>query len=324
MIAMKKPTVAVLFCGCGGEALGFRNAGFKIAWANDNNKWACETFKKYFKIKPSCKDIRKIEEFPKVDIVTGGYPCQGFSLAGNRLVTDKRNYLYLEFARCLNQVQPKFFFAENVPGLLSLGKGNIFEAMKNEFRNIGIGYEIYTPEKGILNAKNYGVAQERQRVFIIGVRKDLNFVFEFPEPTNGDGKSPYVTLRQAIGNLPMPKEDEVYDSGFSFIYMSRNRRKDWDDVSFTIQAGARHAPLHPSSSKMIKVRENVWKFKNPKNVRRLSYKECALIQSFPRSFVFKGPLIEKYKQIGNSVPPLLAQRIAEKIMPFFKVNKNAK
>lgn len=322
-----------LFAGAGGLSLGFEMAGFQPIWANDNNKWACETYEANFG--PGimhCCDIKGIGEFPKADIVVGGYPCQGFSLAGKRLVTDPRNKLYLEYARCLREVAPKFFVAENVPGMLTLGGGKIIEAMVHEFENINGGYDVaYTHSP--LNAKWFGVPQDRKRVFIVGVRKGLNFKYGFPKPTHGPGLKPYVTLRDAIGSMPEPKEGEVYDAGYSSIYMSRNRRRGWGDVSFTIQAGARHAPQHPSSSPMEKRRisetplygkiglkgENeayIWTFSGKH--RRLSYKECAAIQSFPSNFVFKGPLIEKYKQIGNAVPPLLAKAVASGIIPYFQ------
>lgn len=314
----RKPTVGILFCGCGGEALGFRNAGFKIVWANDNDKWSCETFKANFpEAEVVCKDIGGVKDFPNVDVITGGYPCQGFSLAGPRLVTDPRNYMYLEFAKCLKAIQPKFFMAENVKGLLTLGKGKIVKAMIREFAEIGYNVKYKLP-----NAKDYGVPQDRERVIIVGVRKDLDYFFEFPEPTHGPksaNHTPYVTLRKAIGSLK--NMGEHYNTGFSSRYMSRNRRKEWDDVSYTIPAMARQVPLHPSSGPMVFVKKDLWKFLEGYSYRRLSWKECAIIQSFARNFKLKGPLVEKYKQIGNAVPPLLSQRVAENIMPFFKGQK---
>jgi DNA (cytosine-5)-methyltransferase 1 len=331
---LKTPTVIDLFCGAGGLSLGFDKAGFKVIWANDNNKWACETYAARFgKGAVQCCNIEDVKEFPKADVVVGGYPCQGFSLAGNRLVTDPRNTLYLEFAKCIKDVRPKFFVAENVPGLLTLKNGEIIEAMVKEFGKINGGYNVKYTHKP-LNAMDYGVPQERKRVFIVGVRKDIDFEFDFPEPTHGPGLEPHVTLKKAIGHMPAPKDGEVYDAGYSSIYMSRNRKKSWDDVSFTIQAGARHAPQHPEGEPMKKVRwsethpeedlnykdskeKHHWLFQGSKN-RRLSYKECAAVQSFPEEFEFKGPLIEKYAQIGNAVPPRLAEAVASEIIKYFE------
>jgi len=343
---MVKPTVIDLFAGAGGLSLGFELAGFDVIWSNDNNKYAAATYDKNFG--PGTMhfgNIEEVKEFPKADLVIGGYPCQGFSLGGNRLVTDPRNKLYLEFARCIKQVQPKFFVAENVQGMLTLGNGKIIEAMVREFSSINGGYRVkYTHSP--LKAMDYGVPQERQRIFIVGTRNDLDFDFNFPIRTHGkagetvfaDGKArklkPYVALKKAIGGMPAPRKGEVYESGYSSIYMSRNRKRSWDQVSFTIQAGARQAPQYPGGLPMKKVK---WadthpiedrKFKDSKekyhwlfqgnNNRRLSYKECAVIQSFPKSFKFEGPIIEKYKQIGNAVPPMLAKAVADEIMEYFK------
>ena len=346
MTSAAKPTVIDLFAGAGGLSLGFEMAGFKVIWSNDHDKWTAATYDKNFgKGIMHLGNIETVTEFPKADLVIGGYPCQGFSLAGNRLVADPRNKLYQEFARCIRQVQPKFFIAENVPGMLTLDNGKIIQAMIREFSSINGGYRVkFTPKP--LNAKWYGVPEDRQRVFIVGVRKDIKFDFEFPSRTHGEpgetiivnGRSkklkPYVTLRNAIGNMPAPKDEEVYPTGYSSIYMSRNRKRGWDEVSFTIQASARHAPQHPGGLPMKKVKwsdthsqedakfkdskeRHHWVFQGEKN-RRLSYKECAVIQSFPKDFVFEGPLVEKYKQIGNAVPPLLAKAVAEEIMVYFK------
>ena len=334
---MAKPSVIDLFAGAGGLSLGFEMAGFDVIWSNDNNKDAAATYDKNFgKGIMHLGNIEDVKEFPKADLIIGGYPCQGFSLGGNRLVTDPRNRLYLEFARCIKQVSPKFFVAENVPGMLTLGNGTIIEAMIRQFESLNGGYNVKYARQP-LKAMDYGVPQERQRVFIVGTRKDLKFDFQFPRPTHGapgSGLKSYVTLKDAIGKMPPPKEGEVYDTDYSSIYMSRNRKRGWNDVSFTIQAGARHAPQHPAGEPMKKVKwadthpdedqkfkdskeKYHWLFQGKEN-RRLSYRECAAVQSFPPEFDFEGPLVEKYKQIGNAVPPLLAKAVAEEIMKYFK------
>ena len=291
---------------------GFVHAGHKIIWANEWNENACATYQKSLRIKPLCQDIRTVEEFPSAQIVVACNPCQGFSMIGPRNPKDPRNFLYKEIERCLLQVQPKFFVTENVRGLKWLYGGQFLEKCLADYKNAG-----YNVCWQILNAKNYGVPQDRWRLFMVGVRKDLDFVYRFPENTHGPGKLPIVTLRQAIGHLPDPQQDEFYnDPHFSFFYMSRNRRRLWDDASFTIQASGRHVPLHPSSPPMEKVSKDVWKFTGGiSKVRRFSVKECAIIQSFEESDEFVGNLLSQYLQVGNAVPPLLAQNIASCFEP---------
>lgn len=310
--------VLSLFCGCGGMDLGFERAGHKVIWSNDNYKWACETYSKNFSIEPVREDIRKVEHFPDSDIVIGGYPCQGFSLAGNRNVFDKRNYLYLEFARVLEAVQPRFFVAENVKGVGTPFKSapRALDIMERRFRSCG-----YRVVSELLNAKDYGVPQDRERVFIVGVREDLHKEYAFPKRSHGRRPlKPQVTLRQAIGDLPPPEDGEYYDhTGFSSRYMSRNRIRGWDEVSFTIQANGRHVPLHPSCPLMKRMEQDKWEFTaDIGKYRRLSVRECARIQSFPDEFQFEGPLNSKYRQIGNAVPPLLAQAIASELKALVK------
>jgi DNA (cytosine-5)-methyltransferase 1 len=297
--------VASLFSGCGGTDLGFMNAGHDLILANDIDKWACSSYESNLGIKPTIGDISKIESFPRADILVGCYPCQGFSIYGARRSNDPRNSLYLQFIRALRQSKPKFFLTENVKGLL-FGYGKvILKDMLKEFK--ASNYELCWK---LVNAKDYGIPQDRERVIIVGRRKDLVKSYEFPEPTHGENLKPYTTLRDCIGDFGKPKEGEVFDDAFSSHYMSRNRKRRWNQVSFTIQASGRHAPLHPSGRPMAYVKQDVFCFVKGPN-RRLSYKECAAIQSFPGDWDFDGPLDKKYRQIGNAVPPLLAQVFAE-------------
>ncbi len=297
--------VVSLFSGCGGTDLGFEKAGHQVIWANDSNLNACSTYETNFGLQPIVGDIRTVNKFPKAELLLGCYPCQGFSFYGKRKKDDPRNFLFREFARALSQVRPKYFVAENVKGLL-YGYGQEFlKEMLTTFKKRG-----YNVCYKLINAKWYGVPQDRERVFIVGVRKDLNRIFEFPEPTHGSETRPYKTLRDAIGDMPHAKPEEIVDTTFSSHYLSRNRKRSWDEVSFTIQASGRHVPLHPSGSKMVLVEKDKYKFGNGPN-RRLSYKECAVIQSFPRGFSFSGAIGSKYEQIGNAVPPRLAKILAE-------------
>ncbi|MHC5530546.1 DNA cytosine methyltransferase [Priestia megaterium] len=312
-------SVVSLFAGAGGLDTGLEMAGFKTIWANEIDKDACET---YIANHPDTYvergDIRNVKVFPKADLVVGGYPCQGFSLAGNRLMTDERNFLYREFVRCLRQVNPKFFIAENVKGMLTMGGGRIVEAMVEDFKSQG--YEV---TYHLVNAKDYGVPQDRERVFIIGVRIDIaneyKFKYELPHPTHGDGldrQKPYVTLKDAIGHLKPTEIGEVYESSFSSRFLSRNRKRRWDEVSFTIQASGRHAPLHPSGEPMVKLGKDEWILPETSEHRRLSAVEVALIQTFPANYVWKGSLGTIYKQVGNAVPCLLAKAVAQPLAKF--------
>jgi DNA (cytosine-5)-methyltransferase 1 len=339
--------VLSLFSGIGGLDLGFERAGHETIFANDIMKIACESYAKYFKKFRKTKfistdeyntlydanalpelpvvwgDVSDIYKYPEADIVTGGFPCQGFSMIGTRLETDPRNKLYLEFSRVIDIVNPKLFVAENVKGLLLLYKGKVFEAIKEEFSNIGRhGYHVASK---LLNAKYFGAAQDRERVIIVGVRKDINIKYKYPDHTHGEpnffgmmqnGEKPFRTLKNEIGRFRAPKPHEIYSGRFSPMYMSRNRKRNWDEVSFTIQANAMHVPLHPSSCDMAKVERDKFEFDPPwGKYRRLTPKECLAIQSFPRDFINKieGSVQQQYAQIGNAVPPKLAEAIAKKI-----------
>ena len=318
--------IASFFSGAGGLDKGFENAGFHITYANEFDKTIWSTFRANFP--DTFLDTRSIvdvlpEDVPDVDGFVGGPPCQSWSEAGARRgIDDQRGQLFLDYIRLLAEKQPKFFLAENVSGILhelhSVAFGNIIK----EFE--GAGYDIFYE---LLNANDYGVPEDRKRVIIVGFRKDLEVSFKFPEP---DIYKP--NLKDAIGDLPpaiASTDEPIRDrplgdvpnheymlGGFSSMYMSRNRVRSWDEPSFTIQAGARHAPIHPSAPKMVKLDKNNFVFSpgEEKQYRRLSVRECARIQTFPDDFVF---LYEKvstgYKMIGNAVPVNFAHRIAEQI-----------
>ena len=207
--------------------------------------------------------------------------------------------LYKEYVRILKAKMPLAFVGENVKGLLTMGDGKIAEAIFAAFHECG-----YKVKCKLLNAADYGVPQDRERVIIVGIREDLQRCeFEFPKP---DVRR--VSLRDAIGDMPRAKTCEVCDAPFSPRYMSRNRKRGWDDVSFTIPAMAKQVTLHPSSPDMIKLGKDDWMFGKGRT-RRLSWREAAAIQTFPKDLEFAGDLTSKYKQIGNAVPVKLAERI---------------
>lgn len=353
--ASDKWNLLSLFSGCGGLDLGFELAGLKAVmgekvmeeafrdksvfqkninnnvfntiFVNDIFTEARETYAgnagKYIYMDKS--DIRKIKQFPKADIVLGGFPCPGFSEAGPRLLDDKRNFLYLHFIRCLMQSKPKLFVAENVKGMTTLGKGEVFKQIVEDFA--AAGYTIYHK---LLSSEEYGVPQIRKRVILVGVRNDIDFEYQYPEPAYGDekkGLKKIVDLRTAIGDLE-DNPGEYFTGSYSSMFMSRNRKKSWSEPSFTIQASGRQAPLHPGGEPMVKVGKDKYIFTDgEENNRRLSVKEIARIQTFPDWYEFSRGTSNRnenakldlvYKQIGNAVPVKLALAVAEPIAEFAK------
>lgn len=330
--------VISLFAGCGGLDLGFEEAGFKIVFANDFDKAVWETYEKNHGHKLDHRSITEIKssEIPDAEGIIGGPPCQSWSLAGAmKGIQDSRGKLFYEYIRILKDKNPLFFVAENVPGIVSRTHLPEFKRIITQFEEAG-----YDVSYKLLDARDYGVPEERRRVIVVGYNKKLKKRFEFPKPAyaenpassfEGQKAKKWLTLKDAIGDLPAPlpasgknkankhlsiPNNEYMTGSFSTIYMSRNRRRDWDEPSFTIQAGGRHAPLYPGSAKMCKVKEDEWKFEgNNPEYRRLSVRECARIQTFPDNFIFYYENIaDGYKMIGNAVPVKLANAIAKQIM----------
>lgn len=303
---MREFTAVSLFCGAGGLDMGFERAGIKTIWANDYDKDACKTHQTWSKTNVICGDISKMDlsTIPVSDVILGGFPCQGFSLSGPRKIDDSRNVLYKHYVKLVKQNQPAVFVGENVKGLLTMGHGSIIEAIIEEFSMCG--YDVYYQ---LVNAKDYGVPQDRERVIITGIRKDLGVEsFELPKYI-GDKK----TLRDAISHFPEPENEEVCDAPFSSRYMSRNRKRGWDEVSYTIPAMAKQVTLHPGSPNMEKIDKDLWKFGENGVTRRLSWREAAAIQTFPDDMQFFGDQTSIYKQIGNAVPVQLAYHVATAI-----------
>lgn len=301
-------TVA-LFAGCGGLDLGFENAGFNIIWANDNNKKVADTYRANHQntelVIKSLVDI-KSDEIPDCDIIIGGAPCQSWSLAGAmKGKEDSRGQLFYEYVRIIKDKKPLAFVAENVKGIISKAHIDSFNEIVEMFKECG-----YIVSYKLVNAKDYGVPQDRERVFIVGIRDNLGVNYEFPKPSHGKGD--YITLEDAIGDLK-DNPGEWMEGSFSPMFMSRNRRRNWDEVGFTVQASGRQTQIHPGSPEMEKIDKDKWIFKedNNKKVRRMSVRECARIQTFPDSFEFRGnPTNENYKMIGNAVPVKLSEAVA--------------
>lgn len=307
----KSYTHVSLFAGAGGLDIGLEQAGFHTIWANDFAHDACETHKLWSDAEVVEGDIGKVDfsKIPDADLISGGFPCQGFSLAGPRKIDDSRNSLYRYFVKLVQMKHPKIFLAENVKGLLTLGNGQIKDAIIEDFSSKGYAVTIT-----LVNASDYGVPQDRQRIIIVGIRKDFaekGYAFSMPAPD-----PVRRTLRDAIGSMPEPDPSEVCSAPFSSRYMSRNRKRGWDEVSYTIPAMAKQVTLWPGSPDMSKLGTDLWEFGKGKT-RRLSYKEAAAIQTFPAGMVFCGDLTSKYKQIGNAVPCRLAKAVGTELYRLF-------
>lgn len=327
--------IASLFSGAGGLDLGFSQAGFHVVYANDNDRDVWETYELNSGVQIDRRSLFDIpsSDIPEVDGIIGGPPCQSWSLAGAmRGAGDERGQLFYEYIRILNDKKPMFFVAENVPGIVSSTHRAEFSRIVHRMEKIG-----YKVSFAVFDARGYGVPQERKRVIVVGYRNDVGERFTPPEPTHfKDPSSPFappgakkwLTLKDAISDLPeavpalarnIPNPDvkfpnhEYMVGNFSTIYMSRNRRKTWDEQSFTIQAGGRHAPLHPDSCSMRKVGKDEWVFEGGA-YRRLTVREAARIQTFPDGFTFYYRNVSQgYKMVGNAVPVKLANAIANKI-----------
>lgn len=288
--------VASLFAGCGGLDYGFhKNSNYTHVFVNDFDEEACKTYEKNFEIKTTCGDIKQIKTIPDCDILIGGFPCQGFSMANPyRDEKDKRNELYLEIIRLLKLKQPKYFLLENVKGLLNMGgyvtnedkknkTGKVLKVILNDLKECG-----YIVKFKLFDIKEFDVPQKRQRVIIIGVRTDIKFDTKWPEPSKK-----IITLKDAIGDLPIEYKTDIQHIGTKHKcavtgYLG-NRELKWEEPSPTITGrggGSGGAVIH----------------NHPSLKRRLTVRECARIQTFPDSFEFVGSISSMYRQLGNAVP----------------------
>lgn len=303
------PTAVSTFSGCGGSDYGLMKSGFDVLMATDKYQYACETYKLNMPdTEMVCSDISKLNKFPAADVLIGCYPCQGFSQGGVRDPDRNINYLYREFDRVLRLIKPKAFIVENVSGMTRSNYRHLLNNQVIRFRMAG--YKVTGPQ--VLNAFDYGVAQTRSRVFIVGIRSDIGVRYEFPEPTHGaKGKLSGRSQKNVLRNLPEWPEGEFYDEGFHWYYLSRNRRREWNKPSATILSNARHMPLHPSSPPLVKFGDDDWRFEYDGPARRFSYREAALLQGFSKDFKFpEASLMKKYSVIGNAVPPPLFKAVA--------------
>ena len=298
--------VVSLFSGAGGLDLGLKQAGLDIVWANDLYKDAVDTYKKNIGDHVVLGDISEIDSnlIPECDVVVGGFPCQGFSVANmNRKADDPRNKLYLEMVRVIKDKRPKFFIAENVKGILSLDKGKVIEKIKEDFESLG-----YDVQYHLFNCADYGVPQTRMRVIIFGQRRDLNLRIEFPpKPThskNDDSLLRGVTVGEALAKYPEPDEPNGLQNHVCSSYKLR----------FNGHLGHRTIdPNKPSPTITGRGDEKggVVVLHHPNNHRRMTVREAAAVQSFPDDFFFVGAKTSGYRQIANAVPPKLGFHIGK-------------
>lgn len=344
----RKPLrLASLFSGAGGLDLGFEQAlggrAFHVVWANEYDRTITPTFRKNFPgvrlVEGSIADLDSDDLFDgthslvpsmgagvagAVAGLLGGPPCQSWSEAGARRgSSDPRGQLFFEYIRILRLLRPAFFLAENVSGILFSRHRDALDRILEEFRQAG--YNVYYAK---LNVVDYGVPEDRERVIFIGFRSDLPLSepFRFPQPV-GKKKTLEVIRKWQKSARPFnPQEreknqNEWMEGGFSPIFLSRNRVRSWEEPSFTIQATARHAPIHPAAGKMVKVGTDKFKFsddaKQNGSARRLTVREAAEIQTFPSDFHFVYTnIVNGYKMVGNAVPVKFAECLAVAIYDY--------
>lgn len=315
---MEKLKVASLFCGCGGTDVGllgdfdflgkhYDSNGMEIVYANDIDDNACNIFKENFGITPDSRDIRdvKAEEIPEFDILTGGFPCQSFSIIAQnpkRLgVKDERGKLFFEMCRILRERQPKCFIAENVKGILTANKKSAFPLILKEFEDSG-----YDVQYRILNSANYGVPQKRERVIIVGFRKDLNIDFSFPDVEIED-ENKFVSLKKVIEN----KVDEKYFFSERAVAgmmkkresMNKGRAQDINKPCNTVGAHLAKVSLNSTDPVLME----------GKRYRRFTPREVARIQSFPDDFELVGSEAAQYRALGNAIPPVMFWYVAKAV-----------
>ena len=324
---MEKLKVASLFCGCGGTDVGllgdfdflgkhYESNGMEIVYANDIDDNACNIFKENFGITPDNRDIREVksEEIPEFDILTGGFPCQSFSIIAQnpkRLgVKDERGKLFFEMCRILRERQPKCFIAENVKGILTANKKSAFPLIMKEFEESG-----YDVQYRILNSANYGVPQKRERVIIVGFRKDLNVNFSFPDVEIEDVNN-FAPLKKVIEK----KVDEKYFFSERAVAgmmkkresMNKGRAQDINKPCNTV--GAHLAKVSLFSTDPVLMED--------KRYRRFTPREVARIQSFPDDFELVGSEAAQYRALGNAIPPVMFWYVAKAVSGKLQENIN--
>jgi DNA (cytosine-5)-methyltransferase 1 len=319
-----KVKVISLFSGSGGLDLGFLETGkFEVIFANDFNYSACRTYTHNIGNHIVCEDISKLKILPNADIIIGGPPCQGFSTANpSRSFEDPRNQLFKEYARIINEIQPKIFLMENVSGMVTMQGGKVFKLIKKELSNCG--YQLYDK---LLNSRDFGVPQSRRRMIIIGVRNDLNHEFIFPTPTHNVEN--YKTVGDALLNNKIKEKAPNHDiAKLTQLNLERLRyipeggsMKDCP-VSLQNNSDLKRAMRRLDSKKesYTIVHNNCDHYYHPLENRRITVREMARLQGYPDDYVFLGSKSEQSRQVGNSVPVGLGFALAKKIYGFLLEN----
>lgn len=328
---LSSPKIVSLFSGCGGLDLGFHKRGYQTIWANDFNKWAAETFARNFGDVMHYGDIEEIDPYkkecvPDCDLILGGFPCQDFSIIWKRPgLNGERGNLYKSFLRFIDAKKPKAFVAENVKGILSANKNKAIEQIIKDFENIAPGYLVKIQ---LYNFADYGVPQFRERVLIVGIRKDTGFNFIHPASTHGPGKKPYFTAGQALNGVEniaynnekmnvQPKTIEMLKlipEGGNFTDIPKNH-------PLYVKGMISHVyrRIHrnePSKTIIAAGGGGTWGYHYPEP-RPLTNRERARLQSFPDDFYFVGSNTEVRRQIGNAVPPKGVYELANTLLPLF-------
>lgn len=303
--------ICSLFSGAGGLDLGLIQSGHTVVWANDFDKDCVSTYRHNIGdhiVLGSIEDIPS-SQIPDVDVVVGGFPCQGFSQANMlRFEDDERNRLYLEFRRVVEDKRPQWFLAENVRGILSLGGGQAIERIKRDFSNAG-----YRVQVKLFNTADYGVPQTRLRVIIAGTRKDLppSYDYEYPEPTHSKrptgNQQSWVSIGEALAHIPEPEEaPHILNHEYS-RYKVTNR-------NFTGHRTTDSSKPSPTILARGNGKGGVCAIQHPQNHRRMSIREQATVQTFPEDFEFIGKLNSCYRQVGNAVPVLFGKYLGEQLL----------
>lgn len=332
---IKQYDVVELFAGAGGLALGWERAGLKCALLNDNDKWACESLKKN---RPHwnvvCDDVGQLDFAKyrnKVDVVTGGFPCQAFSYAGKKMgFNDTRGTLFYEYARAVKEINPAICIAENVRGLLAHEDGRTIEVMRNVLNELG--YTVLEPR--VLKALFYRVPQKRERLIIVAIRNDFkNIPFEFPEPYSKIYAVKDALKKGELFNTDVPKsEGQKYPKRKAEIMAMVPQGGYWRDLPLNIQKEYMLKSFYLGGGKTGMARRMSWDEPcltltcapaqkqtercHPEETRPFTVREYARIQTFPDNWAFEGPITQQYKQIGNAVPVNLAYEVGVSVVRF--------
>ena len=316
--------VASLFCGCGGTDVGllggfdflgdnYAKNPMEIVYANDIEESACRIFEENFGVIPDRRDIRTVpaSEIPEIDVLTGGFPCQSFSIVAQnpkRLgYKDERGMLFFEMCRILREKQPKCFIAENVKGLLSANKGEAFPLIISEFEKSG-----YQVTHKLINAAAFGVPQKRERVIIVGIRNDLGFKYAFPDDVLAEND--YAVLGSVVEN----QVDEKYFFSEKAVQGMRAAKRDMNKG----RAQDLNKPCNTVGSHLAKVSLNSTDpvLLDGGRYRRFTPREVARIQSFPESFKLIGVEGAQYRALGNAIPPVMFWYVAHQLCELLREN----